>query len=627
MVACVDDVGVLRHRFRQDLRKYRAPVEPPGADGGWADIDYDNRDPADWGPLPHLTRMRSLAVSDASTTALQFWLDRDPQSDNWWHNHLGTPIVLGDTAVLLDDVLTTGQRQLIADRVDRAVWTNMTGQNLIWAANAQLRRGILLDDPDIIADALDRVKSTIVLTEGDGVQPDYSFHQHGPLLYFGAYGHDFAVDGARLAYLSRDTGFRFAQSQLDVLTGYFLAGLQWAVQGRSTYDFTAVGRVISRPSTQDDALQLAEAARWLAAAGSQRPAELLEFADRIDGVGERLIGNRHFWRSDYQTHHRPGWSSAVKMCSTRTAPTETGNGEALRNWYMGAGINPVWLTGNEYRDIFPVWNWRQLPGLTAEQNPGALPVLDWHRAPDGSTIRGRTDFVGGVSDGEYGFAAMQVRKDNIAAGRKAWFFFDDEVVALGAGIDASAAEFPVYTTLNQSIGDAVESGPGWAHDGRIGYVLLRPADLLARTETRTSSWRDISRPESAAPISRPVVTVAIDHGRAPQGAEYAYVLLPGATRERTETYQSEVVILANTADVQAIRHDRLGLTQVAFHRPGRLGIGPDTTIAVDQPVLLQLRGDRLSMANPTSEPIRVTLDLGTARDVHLPAGQTEVVQL
>lgn len=623
----MDDVRVLRDRLRQDLGKYREQIDPPRADGGWADIDYDNRNPADWGPLPHLTRMRSLAVSNSVTAALDFWLERDPQSDNWWHNHLGSPIALGDTAILLNDALTDEQRALIAERVDRAVYETMTGQNLIWAANAQLRRGILLNQPNIIVDALDRVKSEIVLTEGDGVQPDYSFHQHGPLLYFAGYGHDFAVDAARLAYLCRDTAFRFAQPQVDVLTGYLLDGLQWAVQGRSTYDFTAVGRVISRPSTQDDALQLAAAARWLAEAGSERSKDLVGFADRIDGAGERLSGNRHFWRSDYQAHHRPGWSSTVKMCSTRTAPTETGNGEALLNWYLGEGINPVWLTGEEYRDIFPVFNWRQLPGLTAEQNPGPLPELDWHRAPDGSTIRGLTDFVGGVSDGEYGFATMQICKDNILAGRKAWFFFDDEVVALGAGIDAPGAEFPVYTTLNQTIGEAVDSGSNWAYHGAIGYVLLRPGDLLARAETRTGSWRDISRPESADPITRPVVTVAIDHGPAPRGAEYAYVLLPGATSEQTATYRSEITILANTADTQAIRHDRLGITQVAFHRPGELELAAGTTIAVDRPVLVQLRDGRLSVANPTSAPVDVRLDLGPGLDVHLPPGQSEVVQL
>lgn len=622
-----DDIAVLRDRLRQELRKYGGPVDPPGPDGSWADIDYDNRNPADWGPLPHLTRMRSRAVSDSATAALQFWLDRDPQSDNWWHNHLGTPIALGDTAILLDSALTTAQRELIAERVDRAVYETMTGQNLIWAASAQLRRGILLEDRDVIAEALDRVQAEIVVTEGDGVQPDYSFHQHGPLLYFAGYGHDFAVDGARLAHLCRDTGFSFSQPQLDVLTRYFLDGLQWAVQGRSTYDFTAVGRVISRPSTQDDALRLADAARWLAEAGSDRPKQLLEFADRVDGAGARLSGNRHFWRSDYQAHHRPGWSSAVKMCSTRTAPTETGNGEALRNWYLGEGISPVWTTGEEYRDIFPVFNWRELPGLTAEQDPGSLPVLDWHRAPDGSTIRGTTEFVGGVSDGEYGFAAMHVCKDNITAGRKAWFFLDEQIVALGAGIDAPHARFPVRTTLNQAIGESVESGPGWAHHGRIGYVLLQPADLLARAETRSGSWRDISRPESAARITRPVVTVSIDHGPAPTGASYAYLVLPGVTRAQTESYRGDVTILANTADIQAIRQDRLGITQAAYHRPGSLDIAAGTTLRVDRPVLVQLRGSALAVANPTGKPVRATLDLGKQLDVHLPAGQTKVVQL
>jgi chondroitin AC lyase len=647
-----DDVEAVARRLRQRVleRQSGGDVEElftsMTADGRWPDIDYDGRDLADWAPREHLDRTRRLcrAYPTHALRAVDAWLRLDPQSGNWWHNQLGSPIAFGDALVLLTSYLSDEQRTLGGARLARAVWDKMTAQNLIWAAQAQLRRGVVLDDAAILAAAFDRVKATIFISQDEGIQPDFSFHQHGPLLYFAGYGHDFAVDTAELAFLARDTVFAFAQPLLDILAGYLLDGSQWAVHGHSTYDFTAAGRVIARPSTQDDARLLADAARQLAVAGAGRSAELRAFAARIEGDGAALHGNRHFWCSDYQAHHRAGWSSSVKMTSTRMAPTETGNGEALRSWYLGEGINPVWVSDEDYRDLFPVWDWRQLPGLTAEQADGALPLLDWQGAPDGTLVRGGRDFVGGVSDGRHGMAVMRLAKDAIVDGRKAWFHFDDEIVALGAGIAAPAASAPVYTTLNQTaaagqwryaaaFGDVVAGSgtvrdPRWAHHGRIGYVFPTATGPVRLTrESRTGSWRDISHPESADPVRRDVATVAIDHGAAPRSAGYAYIIVPDVDCTQTAEYSesSPISIIANTEAVQAVRHDLLGVTQLAFYQPGRLEVTTALTVSVDAPVLLQITeesdGMSLAAANPRNEPLTVAVGCGAPVRIELPAGE------
>ena len=84
-------------------------------------------------------------------------------------------------------------------------------------------------------------------------------------------------------------------------------------------------------------------------------------------------------------------------------------------------------------------------------------------------------FVGGVSDGTFGAAAMVFDQTEVfprvngtygvagivydqsfllnriqTQGRKSWFFFDREMVALGAGITSSRAE-RIGTTLNQTL--------------------------------------------------------------------------------------------------------------------------------------------------------------------------------
>ncbi|HVX46403.1 MAG TPA: polysaccharide lyase family 8 super-sandwich domain-containing protein, partial [Mycobacteriales bacterium] len=313
----------------------------------------------------------------------------------------------------------------------------------------------------------------------------------------------------------------------------------------------------------------------------------------------RTPGHKHFWRSDFTAHHRPGWSMSIKMCSTRTAPTETGNGEGLLSWYLGEGITPVWITGEEYRDIYPLWNWRRLPGLTAEQSDAPLPELDWHRAPDGSVIRGGRDEVGGLGEGGIGIATMRLAKDAVIDGRKSWFCLEDEFVALGAGIAAPDTSAPVWTTINQCHSDGpVRQGPGWVHHAGIGYLVLDGKPIV-QTAARAGNWSRIGVAQSAEPLTGDITTIAIDHGPAPREASYAYIVVPGCA----EKPESSVTVLRNDPAVQAVRSPKA--TQIAFHQAGEAG-----GIAVDAPALVQLRGNVLSVADHTRRGGAVTVRIG-----------------
>ncbi len=100
------------------------------------------------------------------------------------------------------------------------------------------------------------------------------------------------------------------------------------------------------------------------------------------------------------------------------------NSEGLKNHYLGDGANFISRTGQEYYDIFPVLDWRRIPGTTVVQKP-TLPSEEEIRE------EGVTDFVGGVSDGLMGASAFDYVKirDSLQA-RKSWFFFDNVFVCL-----------------------------------------------------------------------------------------------------------------------------------------------------------------------------------------------------
>ena len=68
--------------------------------------------------------------------------------------------------------------------------------------------------------------------------------------------------------------------------------------------------------------------------------------------------------------------------------------------HYGDGLNYLYYTGQEYRNIFGVWNWQQLPGITCEQNPSLQLPCNFDFPLNASS------FVGGVSDGMYGACGM-----------------------------------------------------------------------------------------------------------------------------------------------------------------------------------------------------------------------------
>lgn len=644
--------AILLEPARPDPDRIGSIVATLGADGCWPDVDYDNELIAnDWSPTIHLNRMRELAVAYAHgdpviaeplLRALGGWLDANPVSQNWWHNQIGAPMGLGDTLLLAEPVLSGDQRRRGAERLGNQQWDNKTAQNLIWVAEVALRYAVMAQDEEVAADAFRRIRNDVRIVSGEGVQRDRSFHQHDAQLYFGGYGHEFALSTARLAYIGDGTPFGFHPDQVEIIRSYLLDGLRYAIH-RGHYDFTAMGRCLTRPDAQHDAAALTTSLAYLDRLSSERSADIAEFRSALEG-SPRLVASRYFWRSDYFSHHRPTWSASVKMASTHTVPTESGNGEGLRSWYLGEGVSPLWTTGEEYLDIFPVWDWRRLPGSTIEQQHGELPIARWQLTPDGRPFRGQRAHVGGLSHGSYGFCVMRVAKDNLEDGFKAWFFADQEVVALGAGLKASAATSPVWTTVAQVVrsgpvtyadssgiktlhhGTAVTlTGARWVHHGNVTYAFCEPTDnVRVSSITNIGSWQDVSSVQSAEPLSRDVVTMAIDHGRRPVDGGYRYLLLP-ATEVPTEPDHGQAIVIANQPELQAVWHPVEGLAQLAFHRAGRCIVPDGPSVEVDRPLLVQLsRQDpgRVAIADPLRRggELRLTLNGEQTRTLVLPDG-------
>jgi chondroitin AC lyase len=630
------DVSNLRAHFVEgytrgapEARTVEGYIEALRPDGSWADIDYLNKEPGSWSTARHLSRLLSMAeaynkpghplagnaeLRAAILKGLGHWTQNDYVNPNWWYNQIGVPQTMAPILVLMGDTVPAQLREQTMQRVLGRSKMGMTGQNKVWLAEIAFMKGLIANDPNLMAKAREQILSELRVTIQEGIQPDYSFHQHGPQQQWGNYGGSFGSDMIHWANIFQDTSYTLTPQQLEVLRDYLQEGPAWALwKGRM--DISGCGRQIFRncqSSKGRSALRQLESMKSLDPGAAEGYARLV--SSGAEAGLNTLVGNKHFWRSDMTIHRRPTWYASVKMSSTRVIGAETCNGENLLGLHLGDGVSYFYRTGTEYNDLFPVWDWRRLPGTTCRQDEGSL-------EPNSKACRGRSDFVGGLSGGEYGMAAMEYLRNGLRA-RKAWFFLDRAVVCLGAEIDCSAPE-TVLTSVNQCVlngrvtvcanqqprelekGRHSLDGLKWVYHDGIGYVFPDPTTVTVAAQTQKGDWHRVHSRESTRSVERDVFSLWIDHGAKPHDAQYAYIVIPDAEVAAMPSLCDSlpVTILQQTASMLAVASRERTRIQAVFFEPGRVAWGTDSSIEVEAPCLVALDSaaavTRLHVADPT----------------------------
>ena len=599
------------------------------AEGQWPGIDYPSKTRGSWSPRTHLTNQLDMAiayqtrgskyyhkaeVSEKIHLALNHWLENDFRSPNWWHPEIGTPKLLAPVLILMEAELTDRQWELGYKILERSRM-GKTGQNKVWLAGNVLFTSLLKRNIDTVRLASKAIQEELVVSMKEGVQADWSYHQHGPQLQFGNYGLSYVNDMIMWITILRNTSFQFDESKLSILREYVLNGQQW-VTWKGQFDISACGRRLFIDSPEQKAGLLKTHLTKM---------EILdpEFADdyRQANQDKNLSGHRHFWRSDFQVWRNPDFFFSVKMCSERVIGAESCNAENIQGYYMGDGATFLYQSGNEYRNIFPFLDWKKIPGTTTMQDDDPLPVL---------TARGyriESNFVGGVSDGESGIAALDYYRKGLTA-RKAWSMLDGKIVCLGSGI-SSKKGLKVTTGVNQTFlngevlagtnrgaseitGKQILQSPDWIiHDG-LGYVFPEGGRLVVQAETVEGSWNWVARQYPEEMMRGDLFRVWFDHGFDPDGATYEYILVPGADSEQLEYINKNLPFeIRNDPAIQAVIARDGSFSGMVFYREGKMegAMG----IEVDRPCLLLMKkkpeGILIAVAEPTqlTDEIRISL--------------------
>jgi chondroitin AC lyase len=608
-------------------------------DGSFSDLNYaDVAFAADLSV--HLKRIQTLAASysnpsssnykntsikDKYFLSLDFWVTKNHTPGNWWYRHIAYPKAASPAIVLMGELMKTEKPDLFNRSMSYLLWAYLQNNYMEGANGADKIVGaytatvLKKDNTQLLKMRTQIINLIQIQSKGEGIEADIMFGQHsgsGRQLYAATYGGEYIK--SIFAYLTtvNTTAYMVTSKEISLLENLYLSGIQWIIYGKHI-DPNQTGRQNS---------STAGVSSWVNTLSNfvllnpPRKAELEIALERmqngLSSTNPLLLGNKMYWRFDYMLQRGSTYFSTTRMTSTRTVGAEAGNGQGNNNYYGGAGVNYIFRTGNEYNSIFGEFNYRKYPGITAEQDAAALPIPNWGAGGTNNNV-----FAGGVTYGKQGACGMLLDKRGVTAA-KSWFYFDNEFVALGAGITQTNGTAAVYTTMNQCIkytnidyfddqtqkslstGTTTLLKPKWIVQDQVGYFNLdNTSTFIISAETKNG-------------IN--IFTGAIDHGKNPANKGYAYVVKPGITASEAASYMANipVQILQNTNALQAVKHKTLAVTQMIFYKAGAIVIPGEYTVTATTPCagMIKRTGDNLeiSLANPkceSSNPTSVSLSI------------------
>ncbi|KAG6911939.1 hypothetical protein DXG01_000187 [Tephrocybe rancida] len=535
------------------------------------------------------------------------------------------PDLVGQSCILLDGTLAPAQVVGCVNIMARSYNTFdtnipgvgfLTGANTLDVASVGIDLALLTVNATILSDAFRRVHLELVVentAKADGIRADGSFGQHGGILYNGNYGKDYAND--ILAFEIEAGGTQFAANPTSQAAFETLFdGDRWMIYQNSEtgtlhWDFSALGRFISFPVIDDQAtgsikinltqvLELGE--QW-----SSDP--LINFAESLSGSvtnanAGSLKGNRMFFTNDYMPF----------------------------GFHLSDGAVHTYLRGDEYEDISVAWDWNLIPGTTVDYGATTLSC-------DHTQFTGVERFVGGVSDGKRGLAAMRYTNPFTRSLRwqKVWFFLDDDVQHVMVANISSTTTAPVYSVLDQRlhttsvVDDEITIDGNRAQTlwhGSVGYVLPlnSSADVDVQVGQKSGNWSAIGT-STQPPATVDLFAAWIKHHNV--SSPIAYSAFPGVNlanfSKKSKNLRLQTV--QNDGHISAIYDDANQTAMVVFWdiQGGSVTFSPrkggPITISANgnSAIIYKLTSNKLVVSDPsqTLSTIQITISSRTTKQL------------
>ncbi|MGL4873293.1 MAG: polysaccharide lyase family 8 super-sandwich domain-containing protein [Clostridium sp.] len=610
--------------------------------------------------------------------------------NNWWDFEIGSPQKLNGILILLRDRIDREKIIEYTDIIDKyvkdptlhtqgkypAVGGNRADMckvviysGLLSGNNDRIKLGVKEMDilfeyvDDIIADNRPKV---------DGYYKDGSWVEHKNIPYAGTYGAILMGGVGEIVHVLDETKWSIPAEKVSVMYDVILQSFEPLIYKGVMMNMVS-GRAISRDNELDYGHGFGAMRRILAFYTETAPKEYkdrfksmikewivsndvrdilgkstnLQFTvqakklmsdETIKPRGE-LIGNYVFANMDRAVHRRPGYVFGVSMYSDRIANYESLNGENLKGYHTSDGMTYLYNGDIEQyaKDFWPTVDSKRLPGTTVDTKNIFENVAGQNYGPGESATSNRS-FTGGATLGDFGVVGMYLdnkRKDpkkdlgmDLEA-KKSYFMFDNEIVALGAGITSTkdkgvetivenriidSNKDKVYVNGEDKTKDILEEEvkldaksvylEGDTLDKSIGYYFPNTSKINLKKETRTGSWKEINNGKSDAKKTNTFFTLWKDHEINPKNDTYEYVILPNSSKEDLNEYseKSDIEIIDNNEKIQAVKEKNKDILGVNFWNENG-GETSDKYISSNKKASVMLRKTNdeieLSVSDPT----------------------------
>lgn len=285
------------------------------------------------------------------------------------------------------------------------------------------------------------------------------------------------------------------------------------------------------------------------------------------------VGNKAMGYACVSVQRRNNWSAVARGHSRYLWAAEHYRGANLFGRYLAHGSLQIMTApqGDEVSSTSGGWHeegfdWGRIPGTTAihlpvdqlEANILNVDVFSGYE----EMLYSDEAFAGGLSqqhtNGNFGMKLHEHDKYNGShRARKSFHFFDGVIVCLGSDIENTNGDYPTETTLFQLAvkEDAErnywngyqENGKYWIDHIGTGYYIPEATRPLLKFEKNFPQYSRMQN--TGEKTAGDWVSLVADHGKAPKGGTYEYVILP-------QTNASVLKVFAKKPSYQVLQKDR-----------------------------------------------------------------------
>ncbi len=596
---------------------------------------------------------------------------RDWRLFNWWDWKIGTPLNLMDAMVLVDDYLTLEQKREYLALFDMVVPEPFDyASNKVHFGQLISESGILTECPERIVCGRDGIEDTYMyadgwVNDGQGFYRDgsYVFHTRHPMT--GVYGRAHFDSVIRYTAILNGSEFAMKQERVDIIYSWlyktFLPFCRMGSYMRVVLGRDPEGEVHGAYGFMKNLVELydlstpekkGEIAALLQNLVAEHPAfdgeNCNDFFDHLtlheyvtyrramadhSGSFERALGTYVFNNMERVVQHNEKSAFALGISSSRIYNYECINHQNMNGWYHGDGMlncyaDPMQYDAAYWENVDPY----RIPGTTADNRQREVTTI-----AQANEYLSSQDFVGGLSAGGTGLAAMQLEsyhsdgklistrfyaptgeyggpppaRDCTLMAKKAYFFMNGYAVCLGTDIHAED-NAPVYTVVDNRKDRYIFENGAIAGMQKDPVVINGEAVEVTGTDTDYPAVRSVTvGAVSYCTFAPQTLTlrragdftqVLWQHGVNPKDESYAYAVLPHACPKGAAAFceNAPVEIVANNASVQMVK--TAGGRYGVFWQAGECG-----GIAASAPLLVSVVDGELRVCDPARKVGEVTV--------------------